>query len=239
MSVAGVRYGAGQVQPGRHEQLSEFVARHVREAIMVGELTAPSYIRTERLAADLGVSPTPVREALMILQAEGAVQWEPRKGYRVNHISKGDVRDLFEVQAYLAGELAARATHALMAEDVDRLEGIQRQLEGAALSGDIAQVDRLNHEIHRKINTASNSFRMTRLLRQTVQYVPLGFFNRIEGWADASAHDHAPIFTSLRARDPDAAREAMAEHMRHVGRLLLDHLLTQGTLTDSPEASAP
>src|SRR5690348_6013310 len=58
---------------GRH-QLSEMVAAHVREAIMIGALRAPGYLRTEHLAAELGISATPVREALMILHSEGAVR---------------------------------------------------------------------------------------------------------------------------------------------------------------------
>ncbi len=229
---------AGSDYPkGRHEQLSEKVARVVREAIMVGELTAPSYIRTERLAAQLGVSPTPVREALMILQTEGAVNWEPRKGYRVNPISTRDVADLFGVQAYVAGELAARATRTLSLEDLDRLEAVQVELERAAEAGEVERVDRLNHEIHRTINQASGSTRMTSLLQQIVKYVPLSFFGRIEGWADASSHEHGAIFDALRARDAEGARAAMAEHIEHIGTLLIKHLQSRGTLEVGPASS--
>ncbi len=215
---------------GRHEQLSEMVARTVREAIMVGELTAPSYLRTEKLAADLDVSPTPVREALMILHAEGAVRWEPRRGYRVAPITARDVSDLFHVQAHIAGELAARAAHALGADEVARLEGIQAELEKAAVAGDAERVDSLNHEVHRTINSASGSHRMVVLLQQTVQYVPRGFFGRIEGWADASSHEHGAIFAALRAGDADAARTAMEEHITHIGSLLVEYLKSRGTV---------
>jgi DNA-binding GntR family transcriptional regulator len=214
---------------GRHRQLSEKVANQIRESIMVGELK-PGFLRTERLAEDLGVSPTPVREALMILQAEGAVQWEPRRGFRLIPMTAQDVADLYEVQAYIAGELAARAAVSLSAEQVDRLESIQAELQEAARVGNVELVDNLNHEIHRTINTASGSVRMTTLLRQTVQYVPLGFFGRIDGWAGASAHDHSAIFTALRKRNKSAARKAMAEHIRHIGSLLLEHLKSQDVL---------
>jgi DNA-binding GntR family transcriptional regulator len=214
---------------GRHKQLSEKVANRIREKIMVGELR-PGFLRTERLAEDLGVSPTPVREALMILQAEGAVQWEPRRGFRLQPMTAQDVADLYDVQAYIAGELAARAVAVLSTEEIDRLEAIQAELREAAHRGDVDLVGELNHEIHRTINSASGSARMTTLLRQTVQYVPLGFFGRIEGWADASAHDHSAIFTALRTRSRPAARKAMAEHIRHIGTLLLEHLKSQDVL---------
>ena len=214
---------------GRH-QLSEMVASHVREAIMIGELSAPDYVRTEHLAAELGISATPVREALMILHSEGAVRWEPRRGFRVLPITARDVTDLFDVQAYIAGELAARAARALEDAEIEHLQEVQSRLEAAARARDAEQVDRLNHEIHRTINRSSGSSRMTSLLSLTVHYVPLGFFGSIEGWAEASAHDHSAVFDALRTRDPDAARTAMAAHIRNIGRLLIDHLTTRDVL---------
>lgn len=218
---------------GRH-QLSEMVAAHVREAIMIGALRAPGYLRTEHLAAELGISATPVREALMILHSEGAVRWEPRRGFRVLPLTERDVDDLFEVQAHIAGELAARAATALESAGIERLEQVQARLEAAARDRDADLVDRLNHEIHRTINRSSGSSRLTTLLALTVHYVPLGFFGRIEGWAEASAHDHSAVFAALRARDAEAARTAMAGHIRHIGRLLVDHLRAEGVLAEAP-----
>ncbi|TDC65346.1 GntR family transcriptional regulator, partial [Actinomadura sp. GC306] len=211
---------------GRH-QLSEMVATHVREAIMIGELRAPDYVRTEHLAAELGISATPVREALMILHSEGAVRWEPRRGFRVLPLTARDVTDLFDVQSYIAGELAARAAEALDDTEIDRLGLLQARLEQAARAHDAEQVDRLNHEFHRTINRSSGSSRMASLLSLTVHYVPLGFFGTVEGWAEASAHDHAAVLTALRTRNPTAARQAMTTHIKNVGRLLIDHLATQ------------
>jgi len=234
MTVLAGRTDSEDFSTGRHEQLSEKVARTVREAIMVGDIVAPAYIRTEHLAAELGVSASPVREALMILQTEGAVQWQPRKGYQVNPVSARDIQDLFDVQAYVAGELAARAATLLEPEEIDRLEKIQEDLEHSAVVGDLARVERLNHEIHRTINAASHSTRMAAMLKQTVQYVPRGSYGRIGGWADASAHEHTDIFTALRERDAEAARAAMSEHIRSIGELLLRFLEDHKSLSPDP-----
>jgi DNA-binding GntR family transcriptional regulator len=211
-------------------QLSERVARHVREAIMVGELRASAYVRVEHLAARLGVSATPVREALMILQSEGTVAWEPRRGFRVVPLTRGDVEDLFAVQAHLAGELAARAAGVLPAAEVDRLRAVQRDLEAAARVGDAARVDRLNHEIHRTINKAAGAHRLASMLAMTVRYVPLEHFGRVEGWADASAHDHDAVVAALAGADAEGARRAMVDHIAHIGRLLLAHLAAHGVI---------
>jgi DNA-binding GntR family transcriptional regulator len=205
-------------------QLSELVANHLREAIMAGELRASSFIRTEHLAAQLGVSATPVREALMILHSEGAVRWEPRRGFRVVPITRRDVEDLFAVQAFMAGELAARCATVLPTEELARLRLIQGELESAAQAGDVSGVDALNHEIHRTINRAAGARRMASMLNQTVHHVPLHYFGQVPGWGEAAAHDHESILLALEKGDADAARGAMGDHIRHVGRLLADHL---------------
>lgn len=213
------------------QQLSEKVAAYIREGIMVGQFRAGEYIRTERLAEELGVSPTPVREALMLLGSEGSVRWEPRRGYRVVPLTTQDVSDLFRVQAFIAGELAARAATELSDADLDRLEETQAELERAEREGDLDLVETLNYRIHRTINKASGSARLAVLLGITVNYVPLGYFASIEGWSSASVHDHSPIFQALRARDPDGARKAMAAHIEHVGGRLVDHLRKREVLS--------
>lgn len=214
----------GRAALGSNQQLSHKVASYVRENIMVGRFAAGQFLRTDNLAAQMGVSHTPVREGLMLLQSEGTVHWEPRRGFRVAAVSAQDIQDLFQVQAYVAGELAARAAAVLSAEAVAALRGLQAQLEQAAETGDCTAVDSFNHQIHRRINKASGSAKLTTLLNQTLQYVPLRFFGMVEGWAQASAHDHSAIFDALEAGDADAARAAMTAHIVHVGDLLQAHL---------------
>ncbi|AIJ23889.1 GntR family transcriptional regulator [Amycolatopsis methanolica] len=213
------------------QQLSEKVAAYIREGIMVGQFRAGEYIRTERLAEELGVSPTPVREALMLLGSEGSVRWEPRRGYRVVPLTTRDVGDLFRVQAFIAGELAARAATELRDEELDLLEETQAKLEQAERDGDFDRVETLNYQIHRTINKASDSARLAVLLGVTVNYVPLGYYASIEGWSSASAHDHSSIFQALRARDPEGARKAMAAHIEHVGGQLVEHLRRREVLS--------
>jgi DNA-binding GntR family transcriptional regulator len=219
-------WSAGRTSSQVNQQLSHKVASYIRENIMVGRFEAGQYLRTESVAEQMGVSHTPVREALMLLQSEGTVRWEPRRGFRVSAVTDQDVHDLFQVQAYIGGELAARAAAILDEAALQGLRQLQGQLERAAESGDAAAVDAYNHEIHRRINKASSSNRLATLLNQTVQYVPLGFFGTVEGWANASAHDHSAIFDAIEAGDADAARSAMSAHIVHVGELLQMHLRT-------------
>ncbi|SDO32334.1 DNA-binding transcriptional regulator, GntR family [Cryobacterium flavum] len=224
---------------GDRKQLSEDVAAYVRDAIMVGELPASSFIRTEHIAREMGVSATPVREALMILQSEGTVRWEPRRGFRVIPITRQDIEDLFTVQAFIAGELAAKAARLIDKEAIAKLWSLQNELESAASIGDATQVDALNHLIHRAINIIPNAQRLISLLGITVHYVPLNYFGSVKGWAEASAHDHGPVFRALEAGDADAARLAMSEHIQHIGRLLTTYLEERGVFarSESPDVA--
>jgi DNA-binding GntR family transcriptional regulator len=215
----------GQAALDGNQQLSYKVASYIRENIMVGRFEAGQFLRTESIAEQMGVSHTPVREALMLLQSEGTLRWEPRRGFRVAVVTDQDVRDLFLVQAFIAGELAARAAELLDDAAVRDLRDVQAQLERAAAAGDAAAVDAHNFEIHRRINKASPSNRLGIMLNQTVRYVPLRFFGTIEGWADASAHDHSAIFDAIAASDTQAARTAMSAHIVHIGELLEAHLI--------------
>lgn len=226
----------GGVLGGGGRQLSESVAMYVREAIMVGELRAHAFVRTEHLAAQLGISATPVREALMILQGEGTLRWEPRRGYRVLPLTAQDVEDLFAVQAFVAGELAARAATRLTDDDLAALRRTQRELADAAERGDTDRTEQLNHEIHRTINRAGGVGRLTSLLRLTVNYVPRQHYGHVVGWSRASALDHPEIIEALATRDAESARAAMGRHVRHIGTLLSAHLREHGALSDPDSA---
>src|SRR5664279_1472908 len=113
--------GTGVFGPRGRVQLSEEVASHLRDMIMSGTLRPGEFIRLEAVAHKLGVSVTPVREALLLLRGEDIVRLLPRRGCVGAPLSRVDVEDLFDVQARLAGELAARAVSRVTEEDLGRL----------------------------------------------------------------------------------------------------------------------
>jgi DNA-binding GntR family transcriptional regulator len=209
--------------PATRPQLSDEVAAHVRQLVLSGQLRAGEFVRVERLAQDLGTSITPVREGLLALRGEGLLTLEPRRGFLVATLTEGDVRDVFWVQAQIAGELAARATLALDDEAVAGLEQLQQELSEALAGQDLERVERLNHGFHRTINKASGGSRLQWFLAATTRYVPLRYYHRVGGWPDATRHDHTDVLDALRARDPERARRAMAEHIVHTGELLVAH----------------
>ena len=103
-------------------QLSASVASHLREQIVSGRLKTGEFLRIDAIASELGVSTTPVREGLLLLQSESFVRLLPRRGFVVNSFSQGDLRDIFWAQAVIAAELASRAAQKMGKEGVAHLQ---------------------------------------------------------------------------------------------------------------------
>lgn len=210
-------------------RLSDLAAAHVRELIVSGQLRAGEFIRPESVADELGISATPAREGLLLLQSDGFLTIEPRRGFSVTALSSEDIRDVYDAQALLGGELTARAARVIGPELVDELEQIQAELEQAAAEKDYDAVERLNHRFHETIYRLAGSRKIRWLIKMTLPYAPRKFFAAVEGWPAASAQDHRAIIEHLRIGDDEAARAAMEHHVRRAGALLAEHLAARGT----------
>ncbi|MPZ62128.1 MAG: FCD domain-containing protein [Propionibacteriales bacterium] len=208
-------------------RLSDEAATHVRELIVSGQLHTGDFIRPEAVAEELEISATPAREGLLLLQAEGFLEVEPRRGFRVTALSTKDVSDMFEAQALLAGELGARAAQNVTDAQLAELESLQDRLEAAAKDEDLDRVEELNFEFHRAVYFLADAPKIAWLLRSTLRYAPRRFYATIGGWPEATLHDHREIMTALRSGDVLAAREALSGHIRSAGRLLVEHLEAQ------------
>src|SRR5689334_13844792 len=121
-------------------QLSEEVAGHLRSQIMSGRVRPGDRIRLEEVAEQLGVSITPVREALLTLRGDGMVELEPRRGYVVAPMSRQDILDVFTLQGDIAGELAARAAAVVTAAETAELASLDRKLGSATRAGRVAEI---------------------------------------------------------------------------------------------------
>lgn len=211
-------------------QLSEDVARQVRQRIFEGRYAAGEYIRLEQLAAELGISVTPVREALLGLRAEGLlVQW-PHRGFMVLPVTNRDIADVSNVQAHIGGELAARAASNISEDQLTELKEIQRQLERAYQTEDHESAVRLNHEFHRAINVAADSPKLSQLMGQITRYAPESVFPAVEGWPARSIKDHRRVLAALTQRDEDRARATMSEHFVAGVAPMVQHLMAHGVV---------
>lgn len=211
-------------------QLSEQVAHYVRSRIFDGSYPAGSFVRLDQLAADLGISVTPVREALVGLRAEGLLDQQPHRGFVVLPLTDRDISDVSAVQAHIGGELAARAADDIDEDQLDELHRVQARLEQAYRRGDDPAAVRLNHEFHRLINVAAGSPKLAQLMSQITRYAPESVFPLVAGWPTRSKHHHRRILAALRRRDREGARTAMAEHLAAGAEPMIAHLRAHGVL---------
>ena len=119
---------------------------------MSGALRPGTFIRLDETAAKLGVSVTPVREALLKLRGEGMVQLEPHRGHVVLPLSRQDIEDIFWLQATIAKELAATAAQNITDAEIDDLDRITDALATAVAAADIDAIAATEFAFHRVFN---------------------------------------------------------------------------------------
>jgi DNA-binding GntR family transcriptional regulator len=212
----------------RHQRLPEEVASYIRELIISGAVRPGEFLRIDRIAEQVGVSITPVREGLGILRGQGFVRLLPRRGFMVAPFTPQDIRDLFWAQAVLAGELASRAATRITPESLIELERISTLYEEANEANDIAGVVDLSHAYHREINRAAGSMRLAMLLDSVVKTLPPRFYATIDGWIEETRHEHPEIIEALRNQDAEKARELMKLHISYGADRLIETLSARG-----------
>lgn len=194
-------------RPLRRAQLSDEVAGRLRAAIMSGTLRPGTFIRLDETAAELGVSITPVREALLKLRGEGMVQLEPHRGHFVLPLTRQDIQDIFWLQETIARELAAAATDHITDGEIDELDRINHALEAAVGSGDAEAIAGIEFAFHRVFNQASGRIKLAWFLLNAARYMPVLVYASDPEWAVAAVDNHRKLIAALRKRDAAAVIE--------------------------------
>ena len=205
----------------RRPQLSEDAANFLREMITSGRLSPGEPVKAEAVGEHLGISGTPVREALQALRVEGFLDLTPRKGFVVASFSGKDIRDIFTAHALLAGELAYRAAKLATPDDLAALDALHNEVLDAVSRKDMTLLEEKNTAFHGKINDLADARKIVGVVR--LVGVPGGGYASVEGWTESTVEDHAKILASLQARDARNARAAMHAHTVRAGELLAAH----------------
>jgi DNA-binding GntR family transcriptional regulator len=198
----------------------------IRQAIIDGRLNPGQRLKEEELARELGISRTPVREALLMLQAEGLVDAAPNRSATVHSYSAEDLDDLYKLRAVLEGYATRRAAARLADETIADLRESCERFEG--ILGDGAEMGELVKEnllFHQTILDGAGSARLTTMVRQVIE-LPLVYRSYV--WYSAeqqriSGHYHSQITRALEARDAERAELIMKEHIFEARDLLLAH----------------
>jgi DNA-binding GntR family transcriptional regulator len=197
----------------------------IRLAIVEGRLVPGHRLKEEELAREFGISRTPVREALLVLQAEGLVDAMPNRGATVRAHTAQGLDDLYQLRALLEGFAARRAATRLdEAELVFLHESCERF--GQLDEHDVSEIVRENVEFHNTILEGAGSARLIEMTRKTVE-LPLVYKSYIWYSKDQlriSAHYHRQITRALASRDGDRAEMIMKEHVFEARDLLVGHV---------------
>jgi len=188
----------------RREQLSDEVAARLRADIMTGTLRPGTFIRLDETAAELGVSITPVREALRTLRGEGMVQLEPHRGHVVVPLTRGDIEDIFWLQATIAKELATTAAEQITEEQIEELERLNDGLATAIDQGDPETVVAAEFAFHRAFNRTTGRIKLAWFLLHVARYLPGQIYATDDTWGAATVASHHELIAALRRRDVDS-----------------------------------
>ncbi|KQU55258.1 GntR family transcriptional regulator [Rhodococcus sp. Leaf278] len=193
----------------RRPQLSEDVAGRIRQRIVTGLLRPGSFVRIEEAAAELGVSATPVREALVALRGEGLVEQVPNRGYRVVELTQQDIDDIFWLQGTIAAALAERASGRVTAEHLQQLTALNDDLREAVTRADAEAVERCEFEFHRAINKIAGGTTLAWFLLGAVKYTPTHLHASNAEWGQRAVRGHDELIEAMRRSDHRAAGELM------------------------------
>ena len=195
---------------------------------MSGKLRPGTFIRLDETAAELGVSITPVREALLKLRGEGMVQLEPHRGHVVLPLTRQDVNDIFWLQATIARELAASATDHITDVEIDELDHINEVLAAAVGSGSPETIATTEFAFHRVFNQASGRIKLAWFLLNAARYMPAQVFAADPQWGLAMVDHHRQLIAALRRRDAAAVIEHSVWQFTDAARRLTETLADAG-----------
>jgi len=196
----------------------ETVFLSLRSRILSGELSANSVLREQALAEELGVSRTPVREALRRLDEAGLVTFVPNRGATVVAWTIEQVRETYFVRAGLESRAAGLAATRITADELGVLADLIAAMEPVLDADDDAgraELSRLNAEFHRIVVSASRSTQLM-TLTSAVGRVPLmesAFRRNSAQYRARSNHQHRDILTALTTGDAIWAEVAMRSHI--------------------------
>jgi len=195
---------------------SDLAYKLIRENLLAGAYQAGQLLSTQELASKLGMSRTPVAEALQRLSEEGFLERLPQVGFRVVVPTPQEILEVFTIRAVLEGLAAELAAERLTAEELRQLEGNVKLTRFAVASGNAPLFEKLNRHFHLTITQAAGSPKLARLLENlwTASRYRVAALQVLAQRMATSHREHEAILDALRERDGRSARQLLEQHLR-------------------------
>jgi|SRR5450631_420281 DNA-binding GntR family transcriptional regulator len=195
----------------------EAILAELRRFIVTGVLRPGQKIVQDSLAAELGVSRVPLREALKILEGEGQVTYSAHRGYCVTELSLSDLVEVYRIREILEAEAVTIAVPQLTPEDIDRLEEAERDVQAAAGNADVIAMTTANRRFHFALIDACALPRLMwliRLLWDATEVYRAVYYNEA-AHRELVAAEHRALVAAVRAGDTATAITVLTEHRQH------------------------
>ena len=191
---------------------------YLKESLLAGRFDPGERLTEEHLATDLGVSRTPVREALHKLEREGLVKPLETRGFCVPSDSREEMEEIFDIRSILEGYALRCVCRFISEAQLETLEGYIRRAETAAGQEKIDEIYQLHTEFHDTLHgLVANKPRLHTMMAEMRKYVlryrRKGSLNTLEG-AKRAIEGHRKIMLALRLRDPDLCERIMRKHIQ-------------------------
>lgn len=195
--------------------LYEQVAEQLRQRIFQRELEPGSWIDELKIAEQMGISRTPLREAIKVLAAEGLVTMKVRRGAYVTEMSDKDLRDVYHLLALLESDAAAVVAERATAQQLQALQALHEELERSAHDRD--QFFAVNERFHMQLLALADNRWRDQLVADLRKVMKLNRHNSLlkQGRIAESLQEHRTIMQALHARQPETARQALQAHFAH------------------------
>lgn len=213
-----------------YKPLRELVLEAIREAIINGNLKPRERLMEIQLAEELGVSRTPIREALRKLELEGFIVMVPRKGAYVADISIKDIADVFEIRTALEGLAAGLAAERITEEELENMERCLVEKGEAIALGDIEKLVETDTKFHEAIYKASRNERLWTILnnlREQFQRLRTTSLS-VPGRMQQSLKEHREIVEAIQSRDVQLARQMAQDHIDNAENIIMESIKREG-----------
>lgn len=206
--------------------LRDLVFHTLRRAIMQGNLKPGERLMEIKLANRMGVSRTPIREAIRMLELEGLVVMIPRKGAQVAKITEKDLKDVLEVRMGLEQLAVKFATMRISDEQVAELFRASRQFEQAVKSDNLTEIAEADVHFHELVYQATGNARLIQLLNNLREQMYRYRIEYLKGQEVRASlvKEHDILCEKLKARDMEGAREIMEAHIERQEEAILQSI---------------
>lgn len=206
--------------------LRDVVFNTLREAILKGELTPGERLMEKQLAEKMGVSRTPIREAIRKLELEGLVIMVPRKGAEVAKITEKDIKDVLEVRATLEALAVKLACRKMDEEHLIKLKKVNEEFTQAAKENDIDLLVKKDVEFHDIIFDSTDNDKLIQIINNLREQIYRFRVEYIRMKEDCSvlAKEHDEILKSIEAKNERHAKEIVAKHVENQEKAVIEML---------------